>query len=229
MFSYRRFAMAFALAVLPAHAVFATNYRVMALSEEAFPGQQFAAWLLAETMPNDNVVGYGLYSFAIDMSFSGSAIIPGSAVGNVIINTSVFNDSFSNSIGHAQGNQYVGIAGVTTDLAAPNPGANVGDVVRLFDFSIGVPLSAVPGTSFTIAPSEGFLQNLTVNPNFDPVNPQTFASLTIAIVPEPGVLLPLLMSWMMLHKRPSRRAEMVFAQTGHPVLILKSCVKVASD
>lgn len=189
MFSRCKLAMALALTALPARDALATDYRVLANSDEAFPGQQFALWLVANTVQNDNVIGYGYLSFATDLTFSGNASIPGTAVGNVAINTNIFNDSLSNSNGHAQGNQYVGVAGVTTDLNAPNPGAYVGDIVRLFDFTITVPLSTAPGTSFIIMPSEGFLQNLTVNPNFDPVSPQTFQPLTITIVPEPANLI----------------------------------------
>lgn len=177
----------------------AAEYRTLPLSYFAEPGETVSMWMEVETRNGDNAVGFGYYSFAADLTLAGSSPVSGSAVGNVVVNTAVFNHLGFVSSGGASGNQWNGIRGVTTDTTPPNPGAAVGDIVRLFDFSFTVPLSALEGDTFTITPSEvqgSEFGNKIVNPTFDTVSPQTFVPSTVIIVPEPASLILFLIPFL---------------------------------
>lgn len=183
----------------------AAEFRTLPLSYFAEPGEVVPMWMEVETRTGDNAVDFGYYSFAVDLTLAGSSPVFGNAVGNVAVNTAVFNHLGFVSAGGASGNQWNGIRGVTTDTTPPNPGATVGEIVRLFDFTFTVPAGALEGDTFTITPSEavaGEFRNTIVNATFDRVNPQTFISAAVIVVPEPATGLLLLLPFI---RRPRGR------------------------
>lgn len=185
-----------AIGLLAPPSLRAAEYRVESLfgSTLALPGETVALRVEVQTLSGDNLVGFGHLSFAIDLLMSGSLGASGSIIQNVQINTAVFDNTGVGSTGHASGNQYVGTSGITNSFTPPHPGAQIDDIVVLFDFQLTVPLSAQSGETVTIAPVEGLNENLAVIPNaFDPVAPQTFSPLTITVVPEPAPLATVLL------------------------------------
>jgi len=167
----------------------ASIYRVMPSDTNVVAGATTGFSVEVETEAGDNVVDVGYFSFAIDLALTGTGGAMGSDVSNVLINETVFDDLSSISIGLAQGSQYLGIAGVTTDFLPPTFGNNAGDITWLFGFDLIIPLAAEPGDTITIIPSEGTLENLIANTTFDNVFPQRFESATLTVVPEPTSLL----------------------------------------
>jgi hypothetical protein len=163
----------------------AADYRIAGGGAEVTPGTITHLTAEVETKAGDNVVGIGFFSFAIDLGLSGSAGARGTDISSIVLNTTNFDDLLSGSVGAPQGDRYLGIAGLTTDLIAPTFGYNTGDVTRLFDFSLTVPASALMGETIIITPSGGALENLIANTTFDSVRPQNFAPLTLVVVPEP--------------------------------------------
>ena len=173
------------LLAVPA-AVPAAEYRVHVDGTAFLPGATVPLWAEVETQADDNLVGVGLFSFAIDLALSGDAGATGMSISNVAINQQRFDDRGSNRIGVPMGASFVGTAGVTTDVFPPNFGSMVGEVTRLFSFNLHIPPTAQQGQTIVLTPSEGVLENLTVNDNFDPVSPQRFATTTITVIPEPA-------------------------------------------
>lgn len=163
------------------------EYRILSESV-ALPGSLASMRAEVETYAGDNLIGFGHFSFAVDLAFAGDAGVRGSAVRNIVMNVAVFDDVLSNQLGGPSEARYLGMGGVTTDVIWPNPGAGIGDIVELFTFDLLIPEAAQVGQTVTIMPSEGFLQNVVANDNFDPVAPQTFAAAHMTIVPEPGTL-----------------------------------------
>jgi hypothetical protein len=160
---------------------------------------------MVETEIGDNVVGAGYYSFAVDLTISGTAGALGSDVSNVEVNTAMFNNVAAASVGHAEAAAYVGIGGATSDLIPPSFGHNVGDVIALFNFDLLVPASAAIGDSITIAPNEGILENLVVG-TFDPVAPQIFVPLHLTVVPEPTTAVLMILGAVLAGKRIRRKS-----------------------
>ncbi len=179
----------------------AAEYRITPSAWDALPGSTVFLGMEAETQTGDNLIGVGHFSFAIDLAVSGTAGAAGSDIGNVVINTSFFDDTFSNSLGAPDGSSYTNIGGVTTDVFAPHYGSALGDVLALFTFDLTVPTTAQMGDTIVLTPSEGFLQSLTVSEFFDPVSPQTFAGTTITVVPEPTSLVAVLASCVLVLRR----------------------------
>ena len=171
----------------------AAEYRIVPTSSEVVAGETMPDILVeVETEAGDNLIDVGHFSFAIDLTLTGDAGAMGSDVNDIMINEVEWNDTPSNQIGDPNGNQWIGVGGVTTDAFAPNFGSEVGDVIELFTFNLTIPGTAPLGSTITITPSEGFLQNLTVNEDFDPVFPQYFTEATLTVVPEPATALLLL-------------------------------------
>ncbi|MBX3394160.1 MAG: hypothetical protein KF841_02210 [Phycisphaerae bacterium] len=189
------------------NSVNAADYEVSALfggqSPTAVPGAVVQLRVLARTQQGDNLVGAGHVAFAIDLELSGSLNLSATAISNVDLNAVVFNNLVLSSAGLAQGNHYVGTSGITTDLIPPNPGSVVGDVVRLFDFDLTIPATAQIGQFLTITPSEGDRGNVAATMDFASVFPQEFVPATVFIVPEPAVLTPICLFWILLG-RPRR-------------------------
>ena len=188
------FASAFAaiIAGVSAMPVSAAIYRVLPPANDVMPGVTYPMRVEAETQAGDNVVGTGFFSFAIDLTVSGDAGATGSDISNVLLNEADFDDLFGNSPGHAMGDQYVDIAGVTSNFLAPTFGHLSGDKTWLFDFNFTVPPSALLNQTITLTPSEGAFENLIVNDAFDSVMPQLFEPATLTVVPEP--VTPLLLT-----------------------------------
>ena len=170
-----------------AHADAAT-YWVLPSETDVLAGATTALSVEVETEAGENVVDVGYFSFAIDLTLTGAAGAAGSDISNVVINETDFDDLSSISLGFPQGNQYRGIAGVTTDIFPPTFGETVGDITCLFHFDLMVPVTAELGDTITIIPSEGALENLIANASFDNVAPQTFQPATLTIIPEPSTL-----------------------------------------
>lgn len=181
----QRLTFAVILSVLLAAFADAATYRVVPSETNVLAGSMTNLAVEVETESGDNVVGFGYFSFAIDMTLSGSAGAAGDHVSGVLINEVDFDDLLSNSVGVPFGNQYLGIAGATTDVTPPNFGSEVGDVTRLFNFNLLIPPAAEYGDTITIVPSEGTLENLIVNETFDNVAPQTYQPAMLTVVPEP--------------------------------------------
>lgn len=181
------FALAAASALGPGTA-HAAEYRARVDGAGFFPGATVPVLVEVETQAGDNLIGFGLFSFAIDLHLGGTAGATGAAVSGVSINQVVFNDLASNRVGMPAADRFVGTAGVTTDVIAPNAGSSIGDVTRLFDFNLRIPADAQAGDTITLLPAQGALENLTVNDNFDPVSPQRFIMTTITVIPEPGIV-----------------------------------------
>ncbi|HNQ22514.1 MAG TPA: PEP-CTERM sorting domain-containing protein [Phycisphaerae bacterium] len=181
--------------------VYGALYRIVPSSADVLAGASTSLQVEAATLAGDNLAGVGHFSFAIDLLLGGTAGATGSNISNVLINQADFDDLGSHHLGNAQGNQYLDVAAATTDVFAPNFGRNVGDVTPLFTFDLLAPPGAAIGTTIIITPSEGFLRNLTVSPNFDPVSPQTFAGATLVVVPEPATLLLALIAAIALWRR----------------------------
>jgi len=178
-------------------------YRVVPAASVAEPGQVVAMRLEVETEAGDNLVGFGHFSFAIDLAISGDAGAMGSDISGITINTAFFDDVLSNDLGMASGAMYSGVAGVTTDVLSPNQGFLIGDVVELFTFDYTVPLTATAGQSVSFTPSEGLFENLTVDDFFSPVSPQRFDRAVISVVPAPGALACLSVAGLAWHRRRS--------------------------
>ncbi len=191
--------------ILAPLAALAAEYRVMHVSGAIEPGSTLGMALEVETMAGDNLVDVGHFAFAIDLDLDGTAGATGNDISGVAINTADWDDVDSNQLGGPEPGAYTDIGGVTTDAFAPNFGANVGDVVALFTFDLLVPDTASPGDVITITPSEGFLQNLTVNDNFDPVAPQTFGAISLTVIPEPGTTALLLSGVVLFWSRRAQR------------------------
>ncbi len=164
------------------------DYRVKPSVADVLPGDTVPMWVEVATIAGDNLVGIGHYSFAVDLSVTGTAGADGSAVSNVQINEAVFDDTDFNVIGAPSGPGFIGTGGVIDDVFGPNPGGVVGDVILLFSFDLAVPALAQPGDVIVITPSEGFLESLTVNAGFDNVDPQSFGTAALTVVPEPATL-----------------------------------------
>ena len=163
----------------------AATYRVLPSETDVLAGATIALSVEVETEAGDNVVGFGYFSFAIDLTLTGTAGVTGTDISNVLINETNFDDLLNISFGFPQGNQYLGIAGVTTDILPPTFGDTAGDITWLLDFELMIPVTAELGDTITITPSEGALENLIANASFDNVSPQTFLPATMTIVPEP--------------------------------------------
>ena len=149
----------------------AAIYRVLPSAADVTPGASYPMRVEVETQPGDNVVGVGFFSFAIDLAVSGTAGATGNNIGNVVLNESDFDDLLTHSVGHPQGNEYLGIAGVTSNFLAPTFGHHSGDTTWLVDFDVVIPSTASAGDALTITPSEGAFENLIANDRFD-VAPQ---------------------------------------------------------
>ncbi len=182
----------------------AATYRVLPSESDVLPGDTPTLSVEVETEAGDNVVGIGYFSFAIDLTLTGTAGAMGSDIANILINETDFDDLSSISFGFPQGNQYFDTAGVTTDIVPPTFGYNVGDITWLFDFDLLVPVTAELGDTITITPSEGTLENLIANENFDNVAPQHLQPTTLTVVPEPatGTLFMLLATIVAYRRRP---------------------------
>lgn len=180
------FSSAVLLMLVATRSAVAAEYGLSASSSLVEVGSILPVTAMVRTQAGDNVVGAGYFSFAVDLRFSGSAPVLGSAVSDLTINTGLFDDLVVASFGLADDDRYIGIAGATTDLVAPSFGQIVGDVIPLFTFDLLIPQTAALGETITITPSEGFLENLVIGGNFPPVAPQTFSSLELTVVPEPS-------------------------------------------
>jgi len=176
------------IALISAHAE-AGMYRVVPGGADVTSGSTVTLHVEAVTELGDNTIGIGLFSFAIELALSGTAGADGSDISNVIVNAGAFDDLSSLSLGFAQGSEYLGIAGVTSDIFPPTFGHHAGDVVSLFSFDLAIPDLAVFGDTITLTPSEGALDNLIANSTFDNVSPQTFEPATLTVVPEPTSVL----------------------------------------
>jgi hypothetical protein len=174
---------------------------VLPSSAEVEAGEPFTVTIQVETKAGDNLVGCGHFAFAIDLSFLGSAGVGPDAVSGLQLNETVFGDVQSSFLGTIEGNQLKGVGGASLDAFGPNAGASVGDIVQLFSFSLNVPAAAPLGSTITISPSEGRLQNVTVNDMFDRVSPQTFSSANLVIIPEPASLILLAVSSLLALRR----------------------------
>lgn len=179
----------------------AAEYRLVPGSGNVLAGDTLNLAVEVETQPGDNLVDVGHFSFAIDLTLTGDAGAVGSDVSNIVINEVAWDDTLSSQFGAAVGDQWIGTGGVTTDAFAPNFGAAVGNVIGLFTFDLTIPVAAPLHSTITITPTEGFLQNLTVNDSFDPVFPQNFAATTLTIVPEPTSALLAVMAAAMFIRR----------------------------
>ncbi|MHC4696933.1 MAG: hypothetical protein ACYTFA_09335 [Planctomycetota bacterium] len=164
----------------------AAIYRVSPAETDVLAGTTTSLSAEVETEAGDNVVGFGYFSFAVDLTVTGTAGATATDIANILINETAFDDLLSNSVGFPQGSQYLNIAGVTTDFMPPTFGENVGDITWLFDFDLAVPVTAELGNTITIMPSEGAMENLIANLAFDNVAPQSFGPATLTVVPEPS-------------------------------------------
>ncbi len=160
-------------------------YRVLPSETDALAGTTTGFSVEVETEAGDNVLGIGYFSCAIDLTLTGTAGAMGSDISNILINETDFDDLSNISFGLPQGDQYLGVAGVTTDIFPPTFGETAGDITWLFDFELMIPAAAEPGDMIMITPSEGALENLIANGSFDNVTPQAFQPATITVVPEP--------------------------------------------
>lgn len=160
-------------------------YRVVPGESDVLPGSVTTLRVEAVTEEGDNTIGIGLFSFAIDLTVAGTAGADASDISNVVANTGSFDDLSSLSLGFAQGDEYLGIAGLTTDIFPPTFGHVVGDIIPLFTFDLTISDLAMIGDTITITPSEGAVDNLIANPTFDNVAPQMFLPATVTVVPEP--------------------------------------------
>lgn len=176
----------------------AAIYRVLPSAADVTPGASYPMRVEVETQAGDNVVGIGFFSFAIDLSVSGTAGATGNNIGNVVLNESDFDDFLTNSVGHPQGNEYLGIAGVTSNFLAPTFGHHAGDTTWLINFDVVIPLMVSAGDTLTITPSEGAFENLIANDRFNNVAPQLFEATTLTVVPEPasGLLTLIVGCWL---------------------------------
>jgi hypothetical protein len=190
--SIRVFGLALVTFLSVAAAVDAATYRLVPSEAQVRPGTTIGLTAEVETEAGDNMVGIGYFSFAIDLTLTGTTGAMGQDISSILINEADFDDLLNHSSGFPQGNQYLGIAGVTTDILPPTFGYNVGDTTRLFGFDLTVPEMAAFGDTITIAPSEGTLENLIVNDSFDNVVPQNFQPTTLTVVPEPTTAVMLL-------------------------------------
>jgi len=179
----------------------AAEYRIVPAAADVLASDTLNLAVEVETEPGDNLVGVGHFSFAIDLALTGDAGAMGSDISNIVINEIEWDDTSSNQTGTPLGNEWIGVGGVTTDPFAPNFGAGVGDVIELFTFDLTIPATALLSSTITITPSEGLLQNLTVNSTFDPVSPQNFTPATLTVVPEPMSALLVAMAAVMLVRR----------------------------
>ncbi len=161
-------------------------YRIVPSEADVLPGTTISLSAEVLTEVGDNTVGFGYFSFALDLTLSGTAGAVGDDISNLALNVASFDDLLGNSLGFAQGNQYLGVGGVTTDFLAPTFGHNIGDITRLFDFDLTIPVTAQLGDTITITPSEGDLENLIADMSFDNVSPQIFVPTTLTVVPEPS-------------------------------------------
>lgn len=180
---------AFALCLVGQGGAFAATYQVLPSNSTAQPGDDLDLSVSVRTEQGDNVVGLGYVSFAIDLDIFGTAGATGDDIGQVVLNTMLFDLEGFNAIGAASGSRYVGISGLTSRVFAPTFGMHVGDIVDLFTFQIQIPIDAQIGSEILILPSEGFLQNLAATSTFDPVSPQLFETTRIVVVPEPSTFL----------------------------------------
>ncbi len=190
--------------VLACGSAFAADYQVLPSSAEVQPGELFTVTIQVETKTGDNLVGYGHFAFAIDLSFLGSAGVGPDAMSALQLNETVFDDVQSNFAGTIDGNRLKGVGGASLNAFGPNAGASVGDTVQLFSFTLSVPATAPLDSTITITPAEGRLQNVTVNDMFDRVSPQTFSSASFVVIPEPAGLILLAAGSLRVFRR--RRA-----------------------
>ena len=186
----------------------AATYRVLPRETDVLAGTTTGLSVEVETDARDNVVNHGYFSFAIDLTLTGTAGAMGSDIRNILINEVDFDDLSSSSFGFPQGGQYLGIAGMTTDIAPPTFGHNVGDRTWLFDFELTIPETAQLYQTITITPSEGVLENLIANANFDNVSPQNLRPATLTVVPEPSSLILLtVLAGVALGRRRARHGS----------------------
>lgn len=169
--------------------VHAADYRIVPSSSNLTPGATVQLSVEVVTKEGDNLIGVGHYAFSVDLVLGGTANVTGSNVNNVAINTAFFDDSLATSLGAANGGSYINTGGATIDVAAPNFGAAVGDVLQLFTFDLSIPAGAVSGDTVTVSLSEGGGRNVIVNDDFDVVAPQVFTGAEFNIVPEPTTAL----------------------------------------
>ena len=182
----------------------AATYRVLPSETDVLAGATIALSVEVETEAGDNVVGFGYFSFAIDLALTGAPWAMGSVIStdSILINETNFDDLLNISFGFPQGNQYLGIAGVTTDILPPTFGDTAGDITWLLNFELIIPVTAELGDTITITPTEGALENLIANASFDNVAPQHFQPATLTVVPEPTTLTMLIaLSAALLAKR----------------------------
>ena len=182
----RTFGVATAGLLLGALTTEAGLYGIVPSQADVLPGTTIGLSAEVVTEAGDNVIGIGYFSFALDLTLSGTAGAVGEDISNLALNVASFDDLLGNSLGFAQGDQYLGVAGVTTDIIAPTFGHNVGDITWLFNFDLTIPATAQFGETITITPSEGALENLIASMSFDNVMPQTFEPTTLTVVPEPS-------------------------------------------
>jgi len=195
-------------------AVDAATYRLVPSEARVLPGTTIGLTAEVQTEAGANVVGIGHFSFALDLTLTGTAGATADDISRILINEVDFDDLLNNSPGSPLGNQYLGIAGVTTDIFPPTFGHNVGDITWLFDFDMVVPLTAGLGDTITITPSEGALENLIANTTFDNVFPQRFESATLTVVPEPTSLLLLMLGAGAILGTRRRRCPSVSGQAN---------------
>ncbi len=176
---------AVAASLLSATFADASIYRVLPSETDVLPGATTTLSVEVETEVGDNALGIGYFSFAIDLTLTGTAGATGSDVSNILINETDFDDLSNISFGLPQGDQYLGVAGVTTDIFPPTFGETAGDITWLFDFELMISAMAEPGDTIMIMPGEGALESLIANGSFDNVAPQTFQPATMTVVPEP--------------------------------------------
>lgn len=195
---------AVAVTLLFAAVADAATYRVLPSESDVLPGATIGLSVEVETEAGDNVVGFGYFSFAIDLTLTGTAGAMGSDIASILINETDFDDLSGISFGFSQGNQYLGTAGLTTDFLPPTFGYNVGDIAWLFDFELVVPVAAGLGGTIIITPSEGTLENLIASETFANVAPQNFQPATLTVVPEPatGTLFMFLAAIVAYRRRP---------------------------
>ena len=192
--------------VLACGSAFAADYRLVPASPDVEAGETISLTVEVVTQSGDNLVGSGHFAFAIDLSFNGTAEVGPDAISALLLNQTVFSDVESGFLGTIDGSQLKGVGGASLDAFGPNAGASVGDIVQLFSFSLSVPAAAPLGSTITITPSEGRLQNVTVNDMLDRVSPQTFSSTNLVVIPEPASLV-LLAAASLLARRRRRAAR----------------------
>lgn len=179
-------------------------YRIVPSEADVVSGATIPLTAEVMTELGDNTVGVGYFSFALDLTISGTAGGTGAHISEVFINEAEFDDLVSNALGFPQGNRYLGVAGATLNLDPPTFGQDAGAVTRLFDFFLTVPEGAAIGDTITITPSEGTLENLIADASFNNVAPQNFQPATLTVIPEPGTLTLVAVSASLLIGRRKR-------------------------